>query len=102
MALVVDDILFFPAKSLLFIFKEIHKAALEELAQQAENTRAELSQLYLRFEGGEIVPDDFDRLEAELLDRLDELEGLTLDDDDEDDDEADDAREAEPMGDQSS
>lgn len=89
MALVVDDILFFPAKSLLFIFREIHKAALEELAKEAEDTRAELSRLYLRFEAGAIAADDFDRLEAGLLDRLDELEGFTASDDKTDDDETD-------------
>jgi len=74
--LVVDDILLFPVRSLLFIFKEIHQAALEELRQQAEHIRQELSALYLKLESGQISESEFEEREAILLDRLDELEAV--------------------------
>jgi hypothetical protein len=74
--LVVDDILLFPVRSLLFIFKEIHQAALEELRLQAEHIRQELSALYLKLESGQISESEFEEREAILLDRLDELEAV--------------------------
>jgi len=74
--LVVDDILLFPVRSLLFIFKEIHQAALEELRQQAEHIRQELIALYLKLESGQISESEFEEREAILLDRLDELEAV--------------------------
>ena len=82
MAAIVDDILLFPITSILFIFREIHKAALAELGQRAEETRAELSRLYLRLEANELSSGEFDEIEAMLLDRLDELEGAPPEEED--------------------
>lgn len=84
--LIVDDILLFPMRSLLFIFKEIHKTALEEIHQQAENIRQELSALYLKLESGELTESEFDEREADLLDRLDELEAIEDDSESSEDD----------------
>jgi hypothetical protein len=77
--LIVDDVLFFPARSLFFIFQELHKAALEELNREAEELRADLSQLYLQLEAGTLTEAEFDEREADLLDRLDELEAYADD-----------------------
>ena len=72
--LIADDILFFPVRGLLFIFKEIHKAVLEESRNEAEAIRGELSRLHQLLESGQIGEAQFDQREKDLLDRLDDLE----------------------------
>jgi len=86
--IVVDDVLFFPMRSLLFIFKEIQKQVLEEMAQEAQNVRDELARLYLEIEAGRMSEEEFAEQESSLLDRLDELEVIS--DGDEEDTEEDD------------
>ena len=71
---ILDDILLFPIKSILWMFREIHNAAQQELANEAENITAELSELYMMLETGRITEDEFDTREKELLDRLDEIQ----------------------------
>jgi len=44
--LIIDDILLFPIKSILWMFREIHNAAQQELATEAETITTELSALY--------------------------------------------------------
>ncbi len=72
--MMIDDILVFPFKSLLMVFREIYNAAIQELEQEGERIRLELSQLYLSLESGGIDEATFDDRERDLLDRLDELE----------------------------
>ncbi len=72
--LLIDDILFFPARSILWIFREIYNAAQQEIATEAEDIRAELGELYMMLETGKISEAEFDTREKELLDRLDEIE----------------------------
>ena len=72
--MMIDDILVFPFKSLLMVFREIYNAAIQELEQEGERIRLELSQLYLSLETGGIDEATFDERERDLLDRLDELE----------------------------
>jgi hypothetical protein len=72
--LILDDILLFPIKSILWIFREIHNAAQQELATEAETITAELSELYMMLETGRITEAEFDAQEKELLDRLDEIQ----------------------------
>ncbi len=72
--MMIDDILAFPFKSLLMVFREIYNAAIQELEQEGERIRLELSQLYLSLETGGIDEATFDDRERDLLDRLDELE----------------------------
>jgi hypothetical protein len=92
--LLVDDVLLFPARGLIWLFKEIHQNAVEELEGEAERIRNELTDLYMMLETGQIDEDEFDQQEAALLDRLDSLEeqgiGGEEDDDETDDDETDD------------
>lgn len=72
--LLLDDILLFPIKGIFWIFRELHKAAQEELATEAETITEELSELYMMLETGRITEDEFDAREKELLDRLDEIQ----------------------------
>jgi len=72
--LFVDDILLFPVRSILWVFQEIHNAAQEEQANEAEAITAELSELYMMLETGKIAAGEFDTREKELLDRLDRLQ----------------------------
>ena len=68
--LLVDDILLFPIRSIFWIFREIHNAAKQELATEAEDITTELSELYMMLETGNITEAEFDAREKELLDRL--------------------------------
>ena len=72
--LAVDDIIVFPFKSLLMVFREIHKAVVQEMEQEGDSIRLELGQLYISLEAGNIDEATFDERERVLLDRLDELE----------------------------
>jgi hypothetical protein len=87
----VDDILLFPFKSLLWIFREINNAVEKDLQAEPEAITAKLSELYMMLETGQITETEFDAAEKTLLDRLDILNGESSsdDDDDEDDDEDD-------------
>lgn len=84
--LLIDDILMSPCKGLLWVFQEIHKNAAEELDGEAERIRDELTDLYMMLETEQIAEDEFDRREAALLDRLDQLEAQGYGDADEEDD----------------
>jgi len=87
--LLVDDLVLSPYRGLLWVFKEIHDVALEELEGEAERIREQLTELYMLLETGEITDEEFDEREALLLDRLDQLEEEGLGDDDEDEDDED-------------
>jgi len=72
--LLIDDILLFPTRSLLFLFREIHNAAQQEFENEAESLRAQLSELYMRLETKQITEKEFDAQEKALLDRLSAME----------------------------
>ncbi len=72
--LIVDDILFFPVRSILWIFREIHKTAQEELAGEAESIADQLRNLYMQLETARISEQQFEDQEKLLLDRLDKME----------------------------
>jgi len=86
--LLVDDILLFPLAGIGRVCREIHRAAQQELADEDAAITAKLSDLYLRFETGEITEAEFDAHERTLLDRLDRVQGHSLESDEgvEDDD----------------
>jgi hypothetical protein len=69
----VDDLLTFPIRSVLWIFREIHNAAQEQLASETESITAELSSLYMMLETGKISEEEFAAEEKTLLDRLDRI-----------------------------
>ena len=58
--LLIDDILFFPGKSILWIFREIYNAALEETANESDALTAKLSEIYMMLETGRITEAEFD------------------------------------------
>ena len=72
--LLVDDILLFPVHGLKFIFREIANSINQEIANEAQTIRRELTELYMRLETGKITEAEFDAKEGELLDRLDAAE----------------------------
>jgi hypothetical protein len=92
----IDDLLMMPARGIMAVFREVHNAAQQDAANEAEAIRNELSELYMRLETQQLSEEDFDAREKVLLDRLDELEkrrseeakdSRTQEDSDEDEDE---------------
>lgn len=80
--LIVDDVLLFPVRGILWVFRGLHKAAQQELATEAETITNELSELYMMLETGRITEAEFETREKELLDRLEEIEerGASIED----------------------
>lgn len=76
--LLVDDILCFPVRSILWMFREIHHAAVEELEGEPEEIVQQLSRLYMQLETGAISEAEFDAAEQQLLDRLEEIGGPAM------------------------
>lgn len=72
--LLIDDLLMSPVKGIFWIFKEIHQAAVQEQAGEADAITARLSELYMQLETGQITEAEFEAREKELLDRLDRLQ----------------------------
>jgi hypothetical protein len=72
--LLVDDLLMFPIRSMFWIFREIHNAAQEELANETDSITAELSSLYMMLETGKISEEEFAAEEKTLLDRMDKIQ----------------------------
>ena len=85
----LDDVLLFPIRSLLWVFKEIHHAVEAEQANEAEAITAKLSELYMMLETGQMTEAEFDAAEKVLLDRLDAIRDGedTGEEEDKDDDE---------------
>ncbi|MBC8231034.1 gas vesicle protein GvpG [bacterium] len=73
MALLVDDILLFPFKGILAIFKEIQKYADRELNDK-EELQKKLLETQLLFEMGEMSEEEYNERETYILDRLEALE----------------------------
>ncbi|MCK9636532.1 MAG: gas vesicle protein GvpG [Methylobacter tundripaludum] len=58
----------------MWIFRQIHELAEEELAGEADRIRESLTELYMQLEAGQITEEEFEQQEAVLLDRLDALD----------------------------
>jgi hypothetical protein len=71
---IIDDLAKSPFSGFMFIVREVANAAQQELAQQRVDVMSELTSLHLRLENDEISEEDFDALEQELLERLEELD----------------------------
>ena len=80
--LVIDDILLSPFHGLGFILRQIHQAAQQEMENESDHLRAELSELYMMLETGKITEAEFSARETVLLDRLDRVEAEDTDADD--------------------
>jgi hypothetical protein len=70
----IDDLMLSPGRFVLWVFRQVHDAAREEMSGEKKRITAELGQLHAMLEGGRLSEAEFDRLEGVLLDRLDALE----------------------------
>jgi len=70
----IDDLVTGPGKFVLWIFRQIHEAAKEELGNEKQLITAELSRLHGELESGRLSEEEFDQREQVLLDRLDAVE----------------------------
>jgi hypothetical protein len=84
---ILDNLLLSP---LLWIFREINESVQKEQAGEAEEITRSLSELYMKLDAGVITEQEFEAVEAQLLDRLDVIrdrnEALTREADETDDD----------------
>lgn len=71
--ILLDDVLMAPGRSIMWIFRSVHRAVQDEMSQEDTHLRAQLTDLYQRLERGEITEEQFDEQEGPLLDRLDAL-----------------------------
>ena len=71
--LLVDDILLFPARGILWVFRTVSQAAEEELAGEADALKSQLRDLYMMVETEMISEEEYDSREKALLDRLENL-----------------------------
>jgi len=69
----VDDLVMSPFKGFLFIAREVAKAVEQQTEQERAEVMSQLALLHSRVEKGEITDDEFDELETELLDKLEQL-----------------------------
>ena len=67
----LDDILLSPARGLMFVLREIKKAADAERAADKRNIMGELTALHRALDEGGLSEAEFDAREALLLERLD-------------------------------
>ncbi len=70
----LDDLAVGPAKFVLWIVRQVHEAAKEELSGERQRLTAELGQLHAMLESGRLSEDEFDVRERIVLDRLDAIE----------------------------
>jgi len=70
----IDDLVTGPGKFVLWIFRQVHEAAKEELGNEKQLITAELSRLHGELESGRLSEEEFDQREQVLLDRLDAVE----------------------------
>lgn len=82
---IIDDILLAPAKGFMWIVRELHNAAQQEIEGEADRLTHRLSTLYMLLETGGISTEEFDEQERQILARLDELGGQDATDDEDED-----------------
>ena len=71
--MILDDLLLLPARGVLWVAQQVHRAAQEEQAGETESITAELRELYMMLETGRIAEEEYDAREKTLLDRLEDL-----------------------------
>lgn len=62
-----------PFRGMIRVFEEVAKRAEEEIYNE-DAVKAELTDLYMKLEAHEITEEEFERREAELVQRLEEIE----------------------------
>ncbi len=73
---IIDNILLSPMKAFMWMVRELHNAAQQEITGEADQLTHRLSTLYMMLETQQITQEDFDLQEREILTRLDEIEAL--------------------------
>ncbi len=71
--LLIDDLLLAPVHGLLWFARKIDEAVSQDLEKEEEALKAQLRELYLRLESGQLEEQEFEAQEAALLDRLDAI-----------------------------
>lgn len=71
---IIDDLLLSPAKGFMWLVRELHNAAEQEFENEREEVMRGLQSLHMRLEAGQMDEEEFEELEAQLLDRLEELD----------------------------
>ncbi len=74
--ILLDDILLAPFKGLLWVFKEIHQRAQDEVKAQKDQLQSQLSDLYMQLDAGRISEQEFDARQKGILDELQRTERL--------------------------
>ena len=72
--LIIDDILLAPLKGFAAVCRKVEEAARQDLENQKSEIIATLSELHQQLESGRIDEAEFDRQEAKLLERLEDIE----------------------------
>lgn len=73
---IIDDLLLSPVKGFMWLVRELHNAAEQEVADERDRIVRQLQSLHMRLEAGQIDENEFDETEAALLDRLDALNAM--------------------------
>jgi hypothetical protein len=71
---ILDTLLLSPIYATVWAARQIHNTIQQEREAEPAQITAELSELYMRLEAGQISEPEFDAREKELLDRLDQLQ----------------------------
>ncbi|MDX2116351.1 MAG: gas vesicle protein GvpG [Planctomycetota bacterium] len=71
---VIDDILLSPVRGFMWIMRELHNAAHQELEGEADRLTHRLSTLYMLLETGQVTNEEFDAQERDILARLEALQ----------------------------
>lgn len=80
---VFDTIALAPIRGVTWLAQKIIEAAEQELTEEENKIRQALNDLYRQLETEQITEAIFDEYEAQLLDRLDQIEALKGDGNDE-------------------
>ncbi len=72
MALIVDDILFFPLKFTVWLSSKLRESAYEDMTDESK-VHEELLQLQMRYEMEEIDDHAYEKKESELMERLEAI-----------------------------
>ena len=70
----IDDVLLSPIHGVVWLGRQIQDAAEEDQAGESDRITAQLSELYMKLETGQITEAEFDAQEKVLLDRLDRIQ----------------------------
>jgi hypothetical protein len=71
---ILDKLLLSPLYATVWAARQIQNTIVQERAAEPQQITAELRELYMRLETGQITEPEFNAREKELLDRLDALE----------------------------